>query len=149
MPKKNAKPGLLPLSTPPPAPKRLKGKAAIEYWNRITAELVAAQTITAAHLEALEAICRVWAEYVEMAKWCEDNDTVAITASGYPVEDPRVRMRNNALATLMKLWPKFGLTPKGTVEINRGSAPAAAATASPIKAFAKKKTSNPKLKPKK
>lgn len=146
MPKKNAKAGLPPLSEPPPIPDRLQEAAAREYWQRITTELVKAQTITSAHLEALESICRVWAEYCEMAQWCDDNDTVVITEKGYPIEDPRVRIRNNALATLMKLWPKFGLTPKGAVEINRGGSPAAITTTSPVKAFARKKTANPKLK---
>ncbi len=139
-----------PLSKAPAVPPKLKGDYAVAYWKRITKELVEARTITPLHLEALEALCRQWQDYRSAADWCDENETFVTYESGHVAEHPMVRMRQTAFANLIKLWPKFGLTPKGTVEINKG-APPPTATGAAVADFASKKTGNAryKRKPKK
>ena len=134
-----------PLETAPPVPASLKKKKhAAAYWKRITAELVKVQAITTLHLEPLETICRQWQIYIECSDWCDNNPKELIVEykSGYLIEHPRVRMRQQAFANLSKMWPKFGLTPEGLVKIGRGS-PGAAIKPRPnaVRQFAERKGS--------
>lgn len=111
-----------PLEKAPPPPARLKGKKyALEYWKRITAELVLIRAITSLHLEALEAICRQWHDYIRLSEWCDKNEDKLIVEydSGHMVEHPNVRQRQTAYSNLTKLWPKFGLTPEGLGRLNK------------------------------
>ena len=154
MPKKKSPGHAAPaLTKSPPVPKKLKGEYAVAYWKRITKELVAARTITSLHLEALEALCRQWQDYRTLCDWCDDenNDTIVTYESGHVSEHPKVRLRQLAFTNLQKLWPKFGLTPKGTVEISKGSPAAATVAGHAMSDFAAKKTTNAryKRKPKK
>ena len=134
------------LTKAPPVPPMLKGAYAIEYWKRITKELVAARAITSLHLEALEALCRQWQDYREAADWCDDNETFVTYESGHVAEHPMVRIRQTAFANLSKLWPKFGLTPKGAVEISKAGGGSAPVAGHGMSDFAKKKNSNARFK---
>ena len=130
------------LTAPPKVPANLTGKYAVAYWKRITKELVSARTITSLHLEALEALCRQWQDYRTYSDWCDTNETIVTYESGHVVEHPKVRLKQAAFANLLKLWPKFGLTPKGAVEISKGSQPPPRGHG--MSDFAAKKKSNPR-----
>lgn len=99
----------------------MKGKEAREYWKRIIPELVKARSITALHLEALEALCREWQNYLDHTEWIENNpDKLVIQfESGFESEALRVRLAQRCFNNLTKLWPKFGLTPDGMQRIGK------------------------------
>ena len=135
------------LTKTPPVPKKLKGEYAIEYWKRIAKQLVDARTITELHLEPLQALCRQWQDYRKLTDWCDENETIVTYESGHVVEHPNVRLKQLAFTNLLKLWPKFGLTPKGTIEISRGG-PVVAAAGHAMSDFAARKQSNARYKKK-
>lgn len=133
---------LKPLTRPPAPPASLKTKKhALAYWKRISKLLVESQTITSQDLEALEALCREWQRYVELSEWIDANPEKEIVEyeSGHVNEHPKVRLRQIAFVNLLKLWPKFGLHPKGAVDINKKGSGAEKLVGAAIAGFASKK----------
>ena len=135
-----------PLDKAPPVPTGLKGKYAVAYWKRISAELVKVDAITELHLEALEALCRQWQSYRTHSDWCDTNPSKLIFESGkngHLAEHPRVRLRQQAYDNLTKLWPKFGLTPEGLGKLDRSTKGSQSSTvgtaANPVEQFAARK----------
>jgi P27 family predicted phage terminase small subunit len=81
---------------------------------------VEAKILTPLHLESFRALCEAWERYrrmtTELAKM--DSWTFA-TDKGYVMEVPEVRMRDSALQTLIRFWPKFGLTPEALARLGK------------------------------
>lgn len=143
MPRKKAKPPKSkPLAKAPPPPASIaKQKYAAAYWKAIVPELVRIEAITPLHLESLTTICQWWQVYCEQSAWLDKHpDQVFIeTEKGYVYENPRLRLRQKAWENLAKLWPKFGLTPKGLAELQTPGHGTPQANLSPLAAFANQK----------
>ena len=110
-----------PLEDPPAVPEGLSGAYAIEYWQRITAELVSVRQITALHLESLEAMCNEWETYQKITEWMHQaglNGWIQTNANtGMQQKHPFIMMRKEAFTNLTNLWEKFGLTATGLGKI--------------------------------
>ncbi|AMV34566.1 Phage terminase, small subunit [Pirellula sp. SH-Sr6A] len=112
----------------------------IAYWERIAPQLVEINLLTELHLETFAELCRTYGEYRTLTKWLiEDPSRATFTSeSGYESESPQVRMREKALTTLQKLWPKFGLHPFSLAQMRKhGGIPSNKGAA--IQAFAHRK----------
>lgn len=98
----------------------LEGYAA-EYWLRIAPQLMAVGLLTSLHVDTFAEICRTYAEYRRIDDWLHEDPTrfTFVTKTGYESETPQVRMRDRALATLQKLWPKFGLHPFALAQMRK------------------------------
>ena len=136
-----------PLKVAPPVPAGLEGDYAVEYWKRITVELVSLGQITALHLESLEGLCRQWQMFKTLSVWMDENpdplEWIVETNSGSKQKHPFIMMRQDALQTLNNLWAKFGLTPDGLGKIRKVAAsnPPTSPDSNGIAEFAMRKTS--------
>lgn len=101
-------------NVPSPAGRHLD-EHGVEYWNKLAPQLVAANLLTALHLETFAALCRTYSEYIRLSIYLDedlvDRSTFVVSESGYEQTSPQVTQRDKALANLQKLWPKFGLHP--------------------------------------
>ena len=147
MPNRNKKldPKSKPYETPPEPPARLKGqKHAIEYWQFISSHLVGVKLLTPLHLAPLETLCRTWQEYQSCCEWLDNNpDDHYQEFKNYTKAHPNIERRDQSVQVLMKLWPKFGLTPEGLGKLsktNPSAQAAPAAAADPFPQFSKRKT---------
>lgn len=136
------KPKAEPLSEVPAAPKDL-GKHGREYWQRLAPLLVEARILTPLHLEAFKVLCETWQIYREMQlKLNKLDDWTFTTDKGYCAELPEVRLRQTAIQTLARLWPKFGLTPEALAKLGKHGG-AAGGRLPELEAFAAMKYSGP------
>lgn len=144
MPRKPTTRAAKPL-TKTPAPPRSLGKVAGDYWRRLAPLLVELGRLTDLNLAPFEALCRTWAIYRTFDDWVRRNPDKLVfeTDKGYQAEAPQIRLRRQALLDLMRLWPKFGLTPEGDVVLAKrgGGASASGRSKSAIEEFAKQKYS--------
>lgn len=124
-----------PLDAPPDPPAGL-GEHARDYWQRIAPLLTEAKILTPLHLESFRVLCETWQQYREHSdRLAKLDDWTFSTDRGYVAELPEVRLRQRALDTLTRLWPKFGLTPEALAKINKhGGAPKG--KLSPLEQFA-------------
>lgn len=132
---------------PSPEDFGLDGRAA-EYWHRIAPQMVKVGLLTPLHIDTFAEICRTYAEYRRLDEWLkEDPSRLTFTSDkGYESETPQVRMRNQALATLQKLWPKFGLTPFALAQMRKHGG-VVLPTKSSIQKFAERKNGKAETKP--
>jgi P27 family predicted phage terminase small subunit len=96
----------------PPAPAGL-GQYGVEYWNALAPQLIEMGILRPLHLDTFRVLCEAWHEYRTLTEWLSEDPTriTFTTDKGYVGETPQVRQRDKALASLQKLWLKFGLTP--------------------------------------
>ncbi|WP_417745077.1 phage terminase small subunit P27 family [Rosistilla oblonga] len=108
-----------------PAPPDYLGDYAQEYWRTVAPVLIDSKILTSGHLGAFAALCEAWQEYRLNQDWIVNNPESLTfqTEKGYIAEDPRIRFRNNALDNLMKLWAKFGMTPKALADLKKNNNP--------------------------
>ena len=137
MPKKLARnPVSKPLITPPDPPDSLTGEAR-QYWLRVAPELVKIGAVTMLHLEALECLCRLWAEYASI-NLCFDADPRArFNDTG---ATPIAKRHLEILNQLQRMWAKFGMTPDALNKLGRSNVDPESVTPV-IHQFAKKKYS--------
>jgi P27 family predicted phage terminase small subunit len=103
-----------PLTMPPPAPARL-GTYGRECWERIAPLLVDLRVIRMMDLEALEALCHQWHEYLVWHMQILADPTRAIVSyegSGSRQKSPEATLRDSAYDRWLKLLPRFGLSPE-------------------------------------
>ncbi|MFO0886599.1 MAG: phage terminase small subunit P27 family [Pirellulales bacterium] len=129
-----------PLSVVPPAPEDL-GQYGREYWESLAPQLVELGILKPLHLETFRVLCECWQEYRTLHAWLlEDPERLTFTTSqGYTAETPQLRQRDKALASLQKLWLKFGLTPHALATLNKGSGKGVNNALPAIAEFAKRK----------
>ncbi len=128
-----------PLKDVPDPPDHL-GEFAQQYWKKLAPQLVAANILTALHLESFAILCETYEEYRVLSTWlrADPSRATVIAASGYVSESPQVRMRDRANANLQKLWLKFGLTPMALAQMRKHGG-VGGKTVPKIKAFAAKR----------
>jgi P27 family predicted phage terminase small subunit len=108
-----------PLDQVPPVPEGL-GDFGTEYWSRLAPLLVEAKILTPLHLESFRALCEAWERYRNLTNELAQKDSWTFeTEKGYVAELPEVRMRDQALQQLQRLWPKFGLTPEALAKLGK------------------------------
>jgi P27 family predicted phage terminase small subunit len=127
----------------------LKSNEAINYWNRIGPQLISIGVLTLLHLDTFAQLCRTYAEYRRLDDWLNEDESrfTFMTQTGYESEAPQVRMRDKAMATLQKLWPKFGLSPLSLAQMRKHGG-VALTKVSPLQAFAQKKYAEQNTAPK-
>jgi len=127
----------------PPAPDRL-GEHGKAYWERITPLLVDQHLLTKLDLEALEAMCHWWNEYITWQVKIQDDPKLAVISypGGARQKSPESTFRDNAYTNFLKLVPRFGLTPENMRKVKKLNGPSTAGASSgvdPISAFASQK----------
>lgn len=101
-----------PLDAVPKPPDDL-GPYGQEYWRSLAPQLIELGILTPLHLQSFRVLCEQWQSYRSLSVWLDEDPTrmMFTTENGYSQETPQVRQRDKALASLQKLWLKFGLTP--------------------------------------
>lgn len=108
-----------PLDAVPEPPEGL-GEFGRQYWQRLAPLLVEARILTPLHLESFGVLCETWQSYRTLTDYLGAlKDWTFTTDKGYMAEIPQVRLRQVALLTLQRLWPKFGLTPEALAKLNK------------------------------
>jgi P27 family predicted phage terminase small subunit len=95
---------------PPP---ELEGDAvAIAEWARVVPLLRVSGVITHGERAALVALCVEWSHWIEaQTKIRQLGMLVKGKADGLPVRNPYIRIANDSLKQLQRLWVELGLTP--------------------------------------
>jgi P27 family predicted phage terminase small subunit len=103
-----------PLTAAPKAPARL-GTYGRECWQRLAPLLVELKLIRAMDLEALEAMCHQWHEFLTWHLIILEDPERAIVEygeSGARQKSPEATLRDSAYDRWLKLLPRFGLSPE-------------------------------------
>lgn len=105
----------------PAAPEDL-GEYGRQYWESLAPQLVELGILKPLHIETFRVLCECYQEYRTLSEWLAEDPTrmTFTTQTGYESETPQLRQRDKALATLQKLWLKFGLTPHALNALNKG-----------------------------
>lgn len=137
-----------PLTEPPAAPQRL-GSHGRQCWERIVPLLVELRLLTALHLEALEALCHQWHDYLtwHLAIQADPDKAIVEFDSGARQKSPEATLRDSAYDRWLKLLPRFGLSPEHLRKLKRLKEPAPATGRGsrarddfdPVAAFARQK----------
>jgi P27 family predicted phage terminase small subunit len=135
-----------PLTTVPAVPARL-GAHAADCWRRLTPLLVDLKLLTPLDLEALEALCHQWQDYLVWHLMIQADPKLAIVEfdSGARQKSPEATLRDSAYDRWLKLLPRFGLSPEHLRKLRRLKEPASAGrgdrrvTEDPVAAFARRK----------
>lgn len=109
-----------PLADVPEPPAGL-GEYGENYWRSVAPQLIELNILTPLHLETFRVLCEQWQQYRALSVWLEADPTRMTfeMPSGYQQETPQVRQRDKALASLQKLWLKFGLTPHALTQLGK------------------------------
>lgn len=136
-----------PLTEAPEPPERL-GKHGRQCWERIVPLLVELRLLTALHLEALEALCHQWHDYLTWQLAIQKKPELAIVEyeSGARQKSPEATLRDSAYDRWLKLLPRFGLSPEHLRKLKRlkeppsgGRGARARDEVDPVAAFARQK----------
>lgn len=122
-----------------PEPPEDMGDYGKNYWRSLAPQLIELGILTPLHLQTFRVLCECWQEYRRLSVWLDADPGRYYfeTESGYQQESPQVRLRDKALASLQKLWLKFGLTPHALTQLGKHGGGKRALPK--ISAFAKKK----------
>lgn len=134
-----------PLSEVPAAPERL-GSHGRACWERIGPLLVELRVLTRLDLEALEALCHQWHDYLtwQLAIQRDPERAIVEYESGARQKSPEATLRDSAYDRWLKLLPRFGLSPEARRKLKRlkesgGARGQAAVDTDPVAAFARGK----------
>lgn len=94
----------------PARPQWLKGEAK-KCWERLVPILHKAGLATELNRETLACLCDSWARYVEACAQCEGESMVTEAATGTPMQNPWMTVRNQMWEQVYKGAACFGLTP--------------------------------------
>jgi P27 family predicted phage terminase small subunit len=99
-----------PLTETPPAPERL-GEHGRACWTRIAPLLVEARVLTRLDLDALEALCHQWHDYLRwhLALIADPDLAIVEYESGARQKSPEATLRDAAYDRWLRLLPRFGL----------------------------------------
>lgn len=124
----------------PPPPEGL-GVYGTEYWTALAPMLIETGILRPLHLDTFRVLCETWQEYRHLTNWLAEDPTrmTFTTSKGYVGETPQVRQRDKALASLQKLWLKFGLTPHALATLVKQKGCNVGNSIPAIAAFARKK----------
>jgi len=142
-----------PLTTPPDPPDRL-GAHGLECWRRVAPLLVELRVLTRLDLEALEALCHQWQEYLAWQLKIQRQPSLAIVKyeSGARQKSPEATLRDAAYDRWLRMLPRFGLAPEYRRKLKKlREQPAGSGRGSrdksvevdPVAAFARQKYSQP------
>lgn len=136
-----------PLTAVPPPPDRLSGHGRT-CWIRVCPLLLELRLLTALDLEALEAMCHQWHDYLTWHLLIQADPERAIVEfeSGARQKSPEATLRDSAYDRWLKLLPRFGLSPEHLRKLKRLKEPAAGGRRAqvevdPVAAFAAAKYS--------
>lgn len=135
-----------PLDAVPTAPQRLGTEGRL-CWARLCPLLVELRLLTALDLEALEALCHQWDDYLTWHMMIQRDPQRAIVEyeSGARQKSPEATLRDSAYDRWLKLLPRFGLSPEHLRKLKRLKEPAvgrggrAQVETDPVAAFARRK----------
>ncbi len=106
----------IPIKEIPQPPKRLKSKAALEEWDRLTRNV--GDMIHPQDLGLVEAICRAWGSYVECMEIVDERGFIVVAANGLEMPSPYVTESRKQLDIYVKLIREFGATPFARLRIS-------------------------------
>lgn len=107
---------------PPPAHLSARGKA---YWRTLAADLVRRHLLAECDLTALALLCQSWDDYLHSLEDIKEHGATGTTDKGYEYARPCVQMKQQALAAIMRISQRFGLTPQDRIGLaGRDNAPA-------------------------
>ena len=109
-----------PLTSPPDAPETL-GVHGLRCWRRIAPLLVEHRLLTPLDLEALEALCHQWNEYITwQLAITEDPDLAVVNfENGVRQKSPEATFRDSAYDRWLRLLPRFGLAPEYLAKVRK------------------------------
>lgn len=104
-----------------PEPPEDLGEYGKNYWRVLAPQLIELNILTPLHMQTFRVLCEQWQEYRRLSVWLDADPSrmTFTTNSGYEQETPQVRQRDKALASLQKLWLKFGLTPHALAQLGK------------------------------
>lgn len=102
-----------PLTETPAAPDRL-GEHGRACWTRIAPLLVEARVLTRLDLDALEALCHQWHDYLRwhLALIADPDLSIVEYESGARQKSPEATLRDAAYDRWLRLLPRFGMAPE-------------------------------------
>ena len=102
-----------PLTVVPDPPARL-GEYGSRCWRRIAPLLVESRVLTRLDLDALEALCHQWHDYLSWHMRLQADPDLAIIEyeSGARQKSPEATLRDAAYDRWLRLLPRFGLAPE-------------------------------------
>ena len=121
-------PGKRPLNEKEPIPKpgipecpgHIDEEARAE-WGRILPELSGMGVLARTDRAALAAYCQAWSRWVKAEGEIQKHDLVVkAPGSGYPIQNPYLRIANTAMDFMRKFLVEFGLTPASRSRIMVG-----------------------------
>lgn len=121
-----------PLEAEPPVAERL-GSHGRQCWQRIAPLLVDLRLLTPLDLEALEALCHQWDDYLTWHLAIQRDPSLAIVEyeSGARQKSPEASLRDSAYDRWLKLLPRFGLSPEHLRKLRRLKEPSGSRGGSP------------------
>jgi len=100
----------------PDAPAHLD-RIAKQTWKRLGPMLLQTCTVTEGDWFALAALCAEWSVYLEADKVLKAEGYYTSAASGYKNVHPMVSVKNQALATALRIASQYGLTPAARIRM--------------------------------
>jgi P27 family predicted phage terminase small subunit len=102
-----------PLTVVPDPPARL-GEYGSSCWRRIAPLLVESRVLTRLDLDALEALCHQWHDFLSWHTAIQKDPDLAIVEyeSGARQKSPEASLRDAAYDRWLRLLPRFGLAPE-------------------------------------
>jgi len=95
-----------------------KQPLAQQEWRRVVPRLREANWLLQVDRTALIVYCATYANWKSAQADIEDNGATFVTKkSGYIAQRPSVSIAQNALASLMKFWTNFGMTPAARAKV--------------------------------
>ena len=118
-------PGKRPLNKNEPKPKneipsppfRLDSEA-MEEWNRITPLLEEMGVLTTVDGSALAQYCEQHGIFIRAKRQLDTQPLVIVTATGHPMPNPLLSIKNKAQDQIRKYLIEFGLTPAARSKIS-------------------------------
>ena len=102
---------------------------ALTEWARVVPLLRVSGVITHGERAALLALCVEWAHWIEAQTALRDQGML-IQGRGGLVRNPYIRIANDALKQLQRLWIELGLTPSSRSKLTAAVSQVAPAAAS-------------------
>lgn len=98
------------------APRHL-GKEGKKEWRRVAQELDAVGLLTVVDRAALAAYCEAWETWIDATRQVREEGMVLVSATGYAYPHPAQKIRERAMAQMLKFAAEFGMTPSSRSRI--------------------------------
>lgn len=88
-----------------------------KYWKPMLRMLQDAKIVTNADVQALEALCIVYARWREANAQLEKTGLLVKTPNGYPAQSPYLAIANKAFDQMKAMLTEFGMTPSSRTRV--------------------------------